>query len=167
MKQSEELRYGARTGQLTLAEQLGITRQQANSFDTQSGEDALRQISFGDPLTIAGGYGQVAKGYATAQQPYQQQRNMQFQASNANASRTAGLLGAGVGLAGMALFSDKDMKEDLIPISKTKDGFTIYQYTRSDTGETMLGVMAQEVEAALPHLVGTKKGWDVVDYGSL
>jgi hypothetical protein len=167
MNNAEQLRYGARTGQLTLAEQLGITRQQQNAFDDQSSQDALRQSAFGDPLTIAGGYGQVARGYGAAQAPYQQQRSLQVQASNANASRTAGLIGAGVGVAGMALFSDKDMKTDLVPISRTRDGFTIYQYTRKDTGESMIGVLAQDVEAVYPELVGTKGGYDVVDYGAL
>lgn len=166
MKQSEILREGARTGQLTLAEQLGITRQQQQAFDDQSSQDVLRQASFGDPLTIAGAYGQTARGYQQAQQPYQQQRNMQFQASNANASRTAGLIGAGIGAVG-AYFSDKDMKGDLIPISQTRDGFTIYEYTRIDTGEKMLGVLAQDVEAVLPGAIYTKDGWDMVDYGAI
>ncbi len=166
MRQSEILREGARTGALTLGEQLGITRQQQDAFTRQTSQDNLRQFAFGDPLTMAGAHGQVARGYGAAQQPYQNQRNMQFQAANANANRSMGLVGAGIGLIG-SLFSDPDMKEGLIPVGETQSGFTIYEYTRKDTGERMLGVMADEVEAVLPELVGEKGGYDVVNYGGL
>src|SRR5215510_2500152 len=44
------LREGARTGQLTLAEQLGITREQENTFQRQTAQDTLRASAIGDPL---------------------------------------------------------------------------------------------------------------------
>jgi len=166
MRNSEALRSDARTGQLTLAEQLGITRQQQDQFDRTASQDALRQFSFGDPLTIAGAHGQVARGYGQAQQPYQNQRQMQFQASQAGANRTTSMIGAGIGLVG-ALFSDPEMKDGLLPISSTVDGLPIYVYRRKDTDELMLGVLSTEVEEMFPGLVGEKGGYDVVPYGAL
>jgi hypothetical protein len=167
MNQSEQLRYGARTGQLTLGEQLGITRQQQDQFTQQTNQDVLRQAAFGDPMSIAGAYGQVAKGYGQAQQPYIQQRQLQAQVAQGNAQRQTSLMGAGIGLAGMALFSDADGKADMIPISKTKDGIPIYMYTRKDTGERMLGVLSTDVEIVLPDAVRMRDGWDVVNYEAL
>lgn len=165
-KSSEILREGARTGQLTLAEQLGITRQQQSGFDQASSQDALRMSAVGDPLTFAGAFGQIAKGYGAAQQPYQNQRNMQAQVQGANASRTTSLIGAGIGAIG-AYFSDAAMKKDLVPITKTKHGFPVYLYTRTDTGERMIGVLAEDVERVLPNSVQVKDGYDVVRYGDL
>lgn len=165
-RNSEILREGARTGQLTLAEQLGITREQQEIFRRQSSQDVLRQSAIGDPLTFAGAFGQTARGYGQAQQPFIEQRRMQLDASKANAANSMGMLGAGIGLLG-ALLSDGAAKEDLVPIGKTDHGIPIYAYTRKDTGERLVGVLAADVEAVLPHAVGTKEGWDVVDYGQL
>jgi hypothetical protein len=160
------LREGARTGQLTLAEQLGITREQQNEFSRQSSQDVLRQSAIGDPLTFAGAFGQTANNYLRAQQPFIQQRQMQTQASIANAQSSASMFGAGIGLVG-ALFSDADMKGDLVEISKSKLGIPIYLYTRKDTGEEMIGVLAQDVKKIRPWAVGTKDGYLVVDYKEL
>lgn len=97
---AEALREGARTGQLTLAEQLGMARGQQNDFERLTSNDYLRQISTGDNLTMAGALGQVASGYGAAIQPYVQQRQMQMQASVANQQSRMGLLGAGIGTIG-------------------------------------------------------------------
>jgi hypothetical protein len=166
MKNAEQLRYGARTGQLTLAEQLGITRQQQDAFERQSSQDVLRQSAFGDPMSIAGAYGATANNYGRAQAPYQQQRQMIYSSSQAQQNRNYGLAGAGIGLVG-ALFSDPALKEGLTVISHTKDGLPIYEYTRKDTGERMLGVLSTDVEAMFPEAVGVRDTYDVVDYGAL
>lgn len=165
-RSAEILREGARTGQLTLAEQLGITREQQDIFRRQSSQDVLRQTSIGDPLTFAGAFGQTARGFGQAQQPYIQQRQMQLQASMANAQNKSSMFGAGIGLIG-ALFSDVDMKEDITQIAEMPNGLGIYEYTLKTTGERMIGVLANEVEALLPWAVGTKGGYDVVDYGAI
>lgn len=164
---AETLRSEARTGQLTLAEQLGITREQQRQFTTQSSADALRTSAIGDPLTFAGAFGQVARGYGQAQVPYQQQRQMQVQASISNRQQNMALIGAGIGAAGTIFggrLSDADLKGDLVLISHTKHGIPIYAYTRIDTGERMIGVLSRDVEPVIPGAVATKHGYDVVDY---
>jgi hypothetical protein len=161
------LREGARTGQLTLAEQLGITREQESIFKRQSSQDVLRQSAIGDPLTFAGGFGQTANNYLRAQQPFIENRKMQLQASVTNAQTSASMFGAGIGLVG-ALFSDADMKGDLIQIAEhTKLKVPIYMYTRKDTGEEMIGVLAQDIQKVRPWAVGEKDGYLVVDYTEL
>jgi len=160
------LREGARTGQLTLAEQLGITREQQNAFKQQSSQDVLRQSAVGDPLTFAGAFGQVSNNYLRAQQPYIADRQMQLQASIANAQSKTSLFGAGIGLAG-ALFSDADIKGDLEQIAVHPTGVPIYVYTRLDTGERMIGVLAQDVMEVKPWVVGTKDGYLTVSYVDL
>lgn len=163
---SEILRDGARTGQLTLAEQLGITREQQNIYSRQANQDVLRQSAIGDPLTFAGAFGQTARGYGQAQIPFIEHRKMQTQASIANAQSSASMFGAGLGLIG-ALFSDDALKEDIVYMTTREDGLNIYEYTYKPTGERMIGVLASEVEKLYPDLVGTKGGYDVVDYGAL
>jgi hypothetical protein len=165
-RSSEILREGARTGQLTLAEQLGITREQQDIYRRQSSQDTLRQSAIGDPLTFAGAFGQTARGYGQAQQPFIEHRRMQLQASMANAQSSNAMLGAGVGLIG-ALISDVDAKEDIVPIGRTESGLGIYEYTLKSTGERMIGVLSHEVEEILPHAVGTRMGYDVVDYSEV
>jgi len=160
---SEILRAGARTGQLTLAEQLGITREQQEQFRRQSSQDVLRTSAIGDPLTFAGAFGQTAKGYGQAQVPFIQQRQMQLQASIANAQSSAGILGAGIGAIG-AFFSDDDGKADKVQISTTPDGIPVYEYTHLGTGERMIGVMASDVEKVRPWAVGERMGARVVQY---
>ena len=163
---SEILRDGARTGQLTLAEQLGITREQQDIYSRQASQDVLRQSAIGDPLTFAGAFGQTARGYGQAQVPFIEHRKMQTQASIANAQSSASMFGAGLGLIG-ALFSDDALKEDIVLVATRDDGLNMYEYTFKPTGERMIGVLASEVETLYPDLVGTKGGYDVVDYGAL
>lgn len=163
---SEILRDGARTGQLTLAEQLGITREQQDIYSRQASQDVLRQSAIGDPLTFAGAFGQTARGYGQAQIPFIEHRKMQTQASIANAQSSASMFGAGLGLIG-ALFSDDALKSDIIPVMTREDGLTVYEYTFNPTGERMIGVLSSEVEKLYPDAVGTKGGYDTVDYGAL
>lgn len=163
------LREGARTQQLTLAEQLGIARQQENIFSKQSSQDVLLNQATGLPLTLAGAFGQTARGFGAAQQPFIQQRQMQLQASIANAQSQTSLLGAGIGAIGglFGLFSDEDMKGDLVPIGTTEGGLTIYEYTRKDTGERMIGVLSREAEEKYPWAIGVRGGYETVDYREL
>jgi hypothetical protein len=168
-------REGARTAQLTLSEQLGITRQQQNDYSQRSAQDILRQSSMGDPLTLAGAFGQNAQGYGQAQAPYIQQRQMQFQASASRGNNLASIIGAGVGAAGSIfgspagaafLFSDERLKSDAIPISMHhRLGIPIYEFTID--GERRIGVFASDVEAVLPTAVGKRMGYKTVDYGAL
>ncbi|HEY7507017.1 MAG TPA: hypothetical protein VH621_05385 [Nitrososphaera sp.] len=163
---SEVLREGARTGMLSLAEQLGISREQQNQYSQQSSQDFLRQIAVGDPLTFAGAFGQVAAGYGKAQEPYIQQRQMQLQASIANAQSSASMFGAGIGLIG-SLFSDDDLKEDIefIGVFLEPFGIPVYEYTYD--GQRVLGVLASDVMENAPGYVGERMGYRTVQYEDL
>jgi len=169
---SEILREGARTGQLTLSEQLGLTREQQRQFTQGAQADALRNTAIGDPMSFAGAFGQVARGYGQAQVPYMQNRQLQAQIKGANSDRLYKLLGAGISTAGQIgsaaiMFSDPELKDDMIPVGLTRQGFTIYEYTLKTSGERMLGVLSTEVEPMLPEAVLRRGDWDVVDYGAL
>ena len=162
------LREGARTQQLSLAEQLGIAREQENIFSKQSSQDVLLNQATGLPLTLAGAFGQTARGFGAAQQPFIQQRQMQLQASIANAQSQTSLLGAGIGaLGGLFALSDADAKVDLVPIAETESGLPIYEYTRIDTGERMIGVLSKDVEKKFPWAIGVRGGYEMVDYGEV
>lgn len=163
---SEILRSGARTGQLTLAEQLGITREQQNQFKRQSSQDVIRTSAIGDPLTFAGAFGQTARGFGQAQVPFIQQRQMQLQANVANAQSSMGMLGAGIGLIG-SLFSDEEGKTDLVLVSHLPNGIPLYEYTHKGTGERMVGVLASDVEKVRPGALFHRLGSKAVSYADL
>ena len=163
---SNILREGARFGQLTLSEQLNMAREQQSSFGQQTRMDFLRQTGQGDPMAIAGAFGSVSNNYLKAQQPYIQDRQMQLQASIANAQAKASMFGAGIGALG-SLFSDADIKGDMTKIGNHPIGVPIYTYTRKDTGERMIGVLAQDVAKVRPWAVGIRDGYLTVDYGEL
>lgn len=161
---ADVLREGARTAQLTLAEQLGITREQQNQFSQQSSQDVLRQSSIGDPLTLAGAFGQTASGFGKAQEPFIAQRQMQLQANIANAQSKSSMFGAGIGLIG-SLFSDERLKSDAIVISMRPDGIPIYKYKMD--GVERIGMFAGDVEKVYPHAVGKRLGYKTLDYGAM
>ena len=161
---AEVLREGARTAQLTLAEQLSITRSQQDQFQRQSSQDILRQGAVGDPLTLAGAFGQTASGYGKAQEPFIAQRQMQLQASMANASSKASMFGAGIGLIG-SLFSDERLKSNAVVISRRPDGIPIYSYVMD--GVRRIGMFAGDVQKLYPHAVGKRFGYKTVDYGAV
>ncbi len=168
----EGLRASARRGELTLSEQLGIAREQQNDFGRQTSQDFLRQIGVGDPVSLAGAYGQIAGGYGSAQAPYLAQRQMQYQASASNQANRYGLIGSVIVAAGQiasspaasaAIFSDERLKSDAIVIAHNhKLDVPIYLYTIG--GEQRIGMFASEVEAVAPELVGERYGYKTVDY---
>jgi hypothetical protein len=90
LSQFDEFKEGilesARRGDLTLAESLGLARENA-AFTNQQADfgnlSSLRQFN----SQIAQGTGQVASGFGAAQQPFQQNRQMQFQINQQNANR--------------------------------------------------------------------------------
>lgn len=166
-RSSEILREGARTNQLTLSEQLGITREQQRIFEQQSRMDTLTQNANQIPLTLAGAFGQNASGFGKAQEPFIQQRQMQLQASIANAQSRASMFGAGLGLIG-GLFSD-DRGKERIEIVGWTNGLPIWSYRHYGETTEYLGVMADDVEALYPELVTVdpRSGLRKVNYGAL
>jgi hypothetical protein len=174
-KQGEELRAGARRGELTLSEQLGIARQQQNQAERMTSQDYLRQIGPGDAMSFAGAFGQVASGYGAAQAPYIAQRQMQMQAQQSKRSGIMGLIGAGIGAAGSILstpaagafmFSDERLKSNAVRIGKHRRlGVPIYKFTID--GEERIGVFAGDVQAVRPELVTERMGYKIVEYGGI
>jgi hypothetical protein len=172
---ASSLRSAARKGELTLSEQLGLAREQQNDYSRMSSQDFLRQIGVGDPVSFAGAYGQIASGYGQAQQPYIQQRSLQYQASQQSKNNMYGLLGSAIGAAGSVfaspagsafLFSDESLKEDAVPISwHARLGVPIYTYTIG--GVQKIGVFAGDVEAKRPNAVNERYGYKTVNYEAL
>lgn len=97
-----ELREGARRGELTLAEQLGVARggfnqaTTAGNISTIGGVNQMPLASVGAGTGLASGFGQAVGGF-------QQNRALQLQAQIANAQANATTLGglfSGLGFAG-------------------------------------------------------------------
>jgi len=87
-----ELLESARRGDLSLAEQLGIARGQANDQQLQN---LLQNLNFGSnfPFQSAGGFGQAAAGFNAPLANMFGQRQLQTQANMQNAQSSAGLFG--------------------------------------------------------------------------
>jgi hypothetical protein len=172
-RSAEILREGARTNQLTLAEQLGITREQQRQFREQSATDLLTQQGQQVPLTLAGAFGQNAAGFGRAQEPFIRHREMQLQASIANSQSRASMFGAGVGALGsiIGVLSDERLKLDIEIIGWQRNlGVPIYQFRFTDDPEDMrrFGLMAQDVLKVRPDLVyRDEQGNLMIDYGSV
>lgn len=95
-KTSEGLRSAARTGQLTLSEQLGLSRSEADRAGQAQSLNIMRGSTIGDPLSFATGNAQAAQGFGQAQVPYIQQRQMELNASVQNAQNSMSIFG-GIG----------------------------------------------------------------------
>ena len=94
-----DLLESARRGDLTLAEQLGISRQQANDLQLQN---LLRNITGASnfPFQAAGGFGQAAAGFNAPLQMGFNQRQLQFQANLAKQQAQSQLYGDIFGMVG-------------------------------------------------------------------
>lgn len=76
----------------------------------------------------------------------------------------------GTAAGALAIFSDKRLKENLIPVAKATNGLTIYigNYTKEsglDDGKQHLFLIAQEVQEICPDaVIKTESGYLAVDY---
>jgi hypothetical protein len=70
---------------------------------------------------------------------------------NAKASQQAGLINAGIGIAG--LFSDMRLKKDITQIGTLPNGIKIYKYRFNGGSGLEMGVLAQEVAEIMPDAV--------------
>lgn len=152
-RSSEILRAGARNDQLTLAEQLGMAREQGRIFAQQTSLDTISQQGNQIPLTLAGAFGQNAAGFGKAQEPFIQQRQMQLNAAIANQQAKSQMFGAGLGLVG-ALFSDDRVKHKHF-IAGWRGGLPIwaFSYTDDPAGTIRFGHSAQEVQRVHPEAI--------------
>lgn len=74
----------------------------------------------------------------------------QQQASSAKMGGLFGLLSGGIGL-----LSDRDAKENIVRVGILDNGLFVYRYNYRGDNETHIGLIAQEVEKAIPHAVRT------------
>ncbi len=185
MKRKEELRSAARTGQMTLAEQLGVTRQQANDLRTQS-LMARAASAQGYPFQSVGQYGTLGQLFGEATQPYQKDRFGMLQADYwratspsqterwlnqmAKQKQAEGQLMQGMGslMGGIGgAFSDRRLKRNLRRIAEDVRGFGIYLFRFLWSPRWHVGVLAQEVQPIMPQVVHSIGGILYVDYGRL
>lgn len=112
---------------------------------------------------VAGQMGSNATGM------WGQQAN--YHTQNQSQDTLGGLLGGAGGLAmGLAKFSDRRLKQDIVPVGKHEaTGLNLYEFAyTSDPGRRFVGVMADEVEAFMPAaVIETQSGYKAVDYAML
>ena len=78
--------------------------------------------------------------------------NNQYQSQLANSqAKMGGLFGLLSG--GIGLFSDRRLKTDIMPVGKLDNGLTVYVYRYKGEDTMQIGLMADEVEKAIPHAV--------------
>jgi hypothetical protein len=158
-RSAEGLRYSARRGEITLAEQLGLARSDSTNAGNTTLANIMRSGAVGDPLSFASATGSNAGGYGNAQIPYIQNRQMQLNADIFNAQQQASMLG-GIGQLAGSLFgavfpmSDERLKEDLEQIGFIYPGLPVYVYRYIGGVTKRLGVLAQDVLKARPSAVG-------------
>lgn len=93
--------------------------------------------------------------------------NQQYQAKLQNSQNMMGGL-FGLASAGLGLFSDRRLKEDVKRVGETDDGTPIFTYRYKGGGPTQMGVMAQDVEKTNPSAVMMhESGYRMVDYGKV
>lgn len=83
-------------------------------------------------------------------------------AQPSTSSQVLGGIGSAVGL--LAMFSDKNVKENIKRVGKTNDGQHIYLYNYKGDPTPRIGLMAQEVERVHPEAVTEINGIKAVDY---
>lgn len=87
---------------------------------------------------------------------------------NAGVGAQNSLMGGlmGLGTAGIMKYSDRRLKSNIVRVGVHPNGIGIYEY--DIFGERQRGVMADEVEAVMPHAVMTAtNGFKMVNYGAL
>jgi hypothetical protein len=82
--------------------------------------------------------------------------------SGGSSSAASGAAGAGIGM--LSMFSDPDLKTDAQEVGKLNDGQKIYSYRYKGDPVTRIGLMADEVEKAVPEAVGILGGYRTVNY---
>lgn len=143
-------------------------------YEQQAGIAGIQNLAGLPSLApqIAGGIqglGQTqAQGIIGAQQA-------RTQAQQARIGNILGGLGVGVqgGAALGSAFSDRRLKVNVRPTGRHVSGFQEYEWDWNESANRIglhgssRGVMADEVESVLPHLVGEHHGYKTVDYGRL
>lgn len=104
---------------------------------------------------ISGAFGQQYQGALAGY-------NAQNASNNATNSDVMSLIAAG-----LMFFSDRRLKEDILPIGQLANGLTVYRFRYKGQSVFNTGLMADEVERVFPHAVHEMNGFKLVDYGAL
>lgn len=120
----------------------------------------------------AGGLGQQTEqaGLTALYNQFMQQQAYPFQVAQflANVAMGTGALSGSTTTTTQPapFFSDRRLKEGIRRVGKTDDGMPIYtyRYKGDPSGQTHMGLMADEVERRKPEAVGLAAGYKTVDY---
>lgn len=114
------------------------------------------------PTDVLGAYGLNAQGQQNAY-------NAKVSQTNATNQGTTSALTAAA-MAAMYMFSERDLKRDIIKIADRPDGLGVYRFNyKSDPDgyPVRFGVMADEVERVMPDAVKMIDGHKAVDYARI
>lgn len=91
------------------------------------------------------------------------------QAKQAEAMAKAAKSGGFLGLIGgiMGIFSDDDLKENIVFLGRRPDGLGVYRFNYKGGTAIYEGVMASEVAVLYPDAVSERDGYRVVNYHSI
>ncbi len=168
-KRKNELFDASRRGDITLYESLGLAREGASKETFGAAMNAGNRFlpSAGAAGTNAAGYGAASSAlasnrlaeYSGTLQNYQiEQQNNPWASVFQGVGRLSGQLGAAW------IASDVRLKDIHKRIGETDDGLPLYLYTRKDTGNVEVGVIAQEVAQVKPEAVEKFGDFFAVDY---
>ena len=92
--------------------------------------------------------------------------NQQQQARSSGKGGLGSMIGS-LGSAGIMKYSDRRLKTNIRKIGQLSNGLFVYLFHYIWGGPEEIGVMSNEVRAIMPHAVGTKNGFDVVNYSEV
>lgn len=146
------------------AQRRGMSLNEMNALLTGQQVGSLQMPSFATSQGYQPGNFQQAAGQVGS---YNLQSQMMQDQANAGLWGGVGqLAGTGALLYGLGAFSDERLKENVVRVGIHPIGVGIYEYDLF--GRRERGVMAQEVLAVAPELVGiSPSGYLTVDYGRL
>ena len=145
-------------GAKTIARTGVLDRGLRNRFALTDARAGLAGMALGQGSRALGGLSSAAGGLAGIGAQKAGQMSDLFQ----GAGQLAG------SYLGYKMLSDRRLKDDIRIIDTLPNGLFVYEFKFLDDRETLYtGVMADEVEAVMPHLVGDFGGFKTVDYGQL
>lgn len=136
------------------AETIGQIGAQKDAYNQQvlNGQIAQWDAQQQGPLIQLSNFANILNGGG-----YNNQSSQTTQPGNSALSNILGLATAGLGL-----FCDIRLKENIIRIGKSPNGWDMYSYNYVGDDEIYVGPMAQEVEEIRPDLVSEYAGYKVV-----
>ena len=170
--QLQTQQISASIGQQESQQQMAKAQGAANvDLQQRQGEGMVQQAESGRISTLLGmEYGELQGAQAGVQSAYGAQQSamaMEMERVNANKALTGDIIGGVVGGAGAAIGSDRKLKKNINKIGESPSGLNIYsfEYKNPINGSGLFqGVMSDEIPQ---EAVGTRDGYDTVDYSML